>query len=127
MKSLAHPAHPKSGSREARGLRLAQERFEEIHPVSPGVWSVPSCSGESTYLVRLRHESCTCPDYRRRSLPCKHVFAARVVKAKTAACENCGHRLRRRELVEVLEEDHLTWFGGELLCRPCADSTSVLY
>ena len=127
MKRLAHPAHPKPGAREARGLRLAEEHFEEIHPVSPGTWSVPSCSGENTYLGWLRHESCNCPDFRRHHSPCKHVYAARVVKAKTVACENYGHRRCRGELVEVLEEDHLTWFGGEMLCPLCADNTGVLY
>ena len=127
--TIAHPAQPSTDSREARGLRLAELRFEEIHPVSPGVWSVPSCSGENTYLVRLRHESCNCPDYRRRSLPCKHVFAARVVKAKTATCEGCSKRFRHRDLVEVMPEHldfSLSVFEGERYCRSCADGHGIL-
>ncbi len=123
----APPAPP--NTREARGLRLAELRFEEIHPVSPGVWSVPSCSGENTYLVRLRHESCNCPDYRRRSLPCKHLYAARVVKAKTAACEGCSKRFRHRDLVEVAEENSaftLSVFVGERYCRSCAHNVGIL-
>ena len=118
--SLAHPRtthDPQPSTREARGLRLAELRFEEIHPVSPGVWSVLSCAGENTYLVRLRHESCNCPDFRRHHQPCKHLYAARVVKAKTATCEGCSKRFRRRDMVTV--EESLTYFEGDMLCREC--------
>ncbi len=115
--SLAQPAHP--STREARGLRLAEQCFEEIYPVSRGTWAVPSCSGEAVYLVRLRHESCTCADHRRRERPCKHVYAALVVRAKSAECAGCGGRSRRRDMVEV-GPDSLTFFEGDMLCEGCA-------
>ena len=120
---------PQPSTREARGLRLAELRFEEIHPVSPGVWSVPSCSGENTYLVRLRHESCNCPDFRHHHRPCKHLYAARVVKAKTASCEGCSKRFRHRDLVEATEENSaftLSVFVGERYCRRCAGDRGIL-
>ena len=117
-RSLAQ-ARERRGSRELRGLELAEERFLEIRPVAHGVWSVPSCSGEDVYLVGLRDESCTCPDYRRRSLPCKHVYAATAVRAKSAGCVGCGVRSRRREMVEV-SVDSLTFFEGDPLCKSCA-------
>jgi hypothetical protein len=117
----------RTDTREARGLRLAESRFDEIYPVSPGTWAVPSCSDSSVYLVKPRHESCTCPDHKRTGRACKHVFAAYVVRAKTAECSGCGGRSRRRDLVEVLEEDHLTFFEGDQLCRTCADNAGVAY
>lgn len=123
----APPAPP--NTREARGLRLAALRFEEIHPVSPDVWSVPSCSGENTYLVRLRHESCNCPDFKRHHQPCKHLYAAHVVKAKTVTCEGCSSRFRHRDLVEVTEENAaftLSVFVGERYCRSCAGDRGIL-
>jgi hypothetical protein len=114
-------------TREARGLRLAESRFDEIYPVSPRTWAVPSCSGADVYLVKPRDESCTCPDYRRRELPCKHVYAALIVRAKTAECAGCGGRSRRREMVECVEDNHdgLTYFDGDQLCRTCADAAGV--
>ncbi len=116
-------------TREARGLRLAEDRFAEIRSVNPDVWSVQSCTGENVYLVRLRHESCNCPDFKRHHRPCKHVYAARVVKAKTATCDGCGQRFPHRQLVEVLEghHDNLRYFDGEMVCRPCADRDGVIY
>jgi hypothetical protein len=121
------PEPATTDTREARGLRLAESRFDEIYPVSSGTWAVPSCSGQGVYLVKPRHESCTCPDYRRRELPCKHVYATLIVRAKTAECSGCGGRSRRRDMVEVLEEDHLTYFEGDQLCRTCADNAGVAY
>jgi hypothetical protein len=123
------PETATTDTREARGLRLAASRFNEIHPVSPGTWAVPSCSGSDVYLVRLRHESCTCPDHKRTGRACKHVFAAHVVRAKTAECAGCGGRHRRRDMVECVEGNHdgLTYFDGDQLCRVCADNAGVAY
>jgi hypothetical protein len=121
------PEPVRADTREARGLRLAESRFEEIHPVSSGTWVVPSCSGPDVYLVKLRDEVCTCPDHKRTGRACKHVFATHVVRAKTAECAGCGGRSRRRDMVEVLEEDHLTFFEGDPLCRACADNAGVDY
>jgi hypothetical protein len=127
MTATSVPEPTRTDTREARGLRLAESRFDEIRPVSPVTWAVPSCSGLSVYLVKLRHESCTCPDYHRRELPCKHVYAALIVRAKTAECAGCGGRSRRRDMVEVLDEDLLTFFEGDQLCRVCADNAGVVY
>jgi hypothetical protein len=125
--SVPEPAA--TDTREARGLRLAESRIDEIYPVSPGTWAVPSCSGPDVYLVRLRDESCTCPDHKRTGHACKHVFAAHVVRAKTAECAGCGGRSRRWDMVECFEDNHdgLTYFDGDLLCWACADNAGVDY
>ena len=122
-RSLAHAAQPLT--REQRGLELASSRFEDIYPVSNGTWRVPSSTDECIYLVRLRHESCTCPDHRRSGAACKHVYAAHVVKAKTAECAGCGSRFRYRKLIEV-GDDHLTYFEGDVVGEECAARAGVI-
>jgi hypothetical protein len=121
------PESTRNDTRETRGIRLAESRIDEIYPVSPGTWAVPSCSGADVYLVGLRDESCTCPDHKRTGRSCKHVFAAHVVRAKTAECAGCGGRSRRRDMVECAEDNHdgLTYFDGDQLCRVCADNAGV--
>lgn len=117
-------------TREQRGLDLAAERFDEIWPVGQGTWRVPSCASEpvqTIYLARLRHQNCTFEDHRRTGAACKHVFAAHVVRAKTATCAGCGSRSRRGDLIEVTEDhENLTFFVGDLLCQGCAGAHGVL-
>jgi hypothetical protein len=124
-KSTAHPAHP--STREQRGLALYRERGDEIKHVRRSVWSVPSCTRSGVYLVDLADGICTCPDMPPAGEVCKHATAATVARAKTAECAGCGGRSRRRDMVEVLEEDHLTFFEGDQLCRTCADNAGVAY
>jgi transposase len=63
--------------RRQRGLAIAA--LSRIAQTKPGLWAVPSQSGGGKYWVRCEGEtlSCTCPDYEKRSQPCKHVFAVR--------------------------------------------------
>ncbi len=110
-KSSAPPAQPSTDSREARGIRLFEQRGDEIVHLSGWRYSVPSCSGEHVYVVDLRHQSCQCLDYCRRELPCKHVYAASITRAKSADCGGCGVRVRRRDLHPV-PEDHPTLGGS---------------
>jgi hypothetical protein len=118
------PAHP--STREQRGLELYRERGAQIRHVRDSVWSVPSCSREGVYLVDLRAGICTCADMPPAGEACKHVMAACIVRAKTSVCAGCGHRFRHRELVEVLEEDHLTFYEGDVVCEACARNHGVL-
>jgi len=41
--------------------------------------------------------------------------------ATASTSENFSHR----ELVEVLEEDHLTFYEGDVVCETCADNHGV--
>lgn len=100
--------------------------FEEIVRVAPYTYRVPSCSGEHTYVVDLKHGGCTCRDHPPKGERCKHSAAAAYKKARTATCSGCGGRFRHRGLVEVGEEN-LTFFEGDLLCRrECAGAHGVL-
>jgi len=127
IESKSSASRAPTSTREQRGLRLARERAGEIWPcgVASDVWRVPSGSDESVYLVDLDVESCSCEDHRRSGKLCKHVFAARVVRAKTAPCDGCGRRFRHRDLYPV-GDDHLTFYAGDQLCEECAGAHGVL-
>ena len=64
-------------SRKLHGLRMASTakivRFRWR-------WRISSESGQRTYLVKPdgKNPSCTCPDFERRKLPCKHMYAVRA-------------------------------------------------
>lgn len=112
-------------NRAERGIALAFARFDEIVMLRPHTWSVPACSGDHAYLVNSKLETCSCEDAIYGGHVCKHIFAARIVHAKTTKCEGCGERVRFRDAFEV-EEGHLTWFVGDLLCFECASGHGVL-
>ena len=123
-------AHPRTvpNTRELGALTLAEERFEEIAASHRGGrYIVPSLHGEHTYDVvyTARKESCCCPDWQ-FGHTCYHVLAAAVVRAKTGVCAGCGRRFRHRDMVEVLEEDHLTFYEGAVVCEACARNHGVL-
>jgi hypothetical protein len=124
-KSSAPHAHP--STREERGLALYREHGDEIRHVRSSVWCVPSCTRASVYLVDLAGVVCTCGDMPPVGEVCKHVYAALIVRAKTAECAGCGGRSRRRDMVECVEDNHdnLTYFDGDHLCPSCADNASV--
>lgn len=121
------PAHtvPETTTRFERGITLASQRFEEITRVAPWCWSVPSCSGPGVYRVDLKRGSCNCADRTPAGEECKHLAAARFLKAKTATCAGCGERVRHRDLVEVGDEN-LTFFEGDLVCIECAGDHGVI-
>jgi hypothetical protein len=119
------PAHP--STREQRGLELYRERGGQIKHVRGSLWSVPSCTRAGVYLVDLADGICTCADMPPAGDVCKHETAATIARAKTAECAGCGLRFRRRELVDLVEDNHddLTYFHGDHLCRSCADAAGV--
>ncbi len=65
-------------TREERGLVIAATSKIEQNKLG---WKVPSQSGNGTYIVNLDHGEpfCTCPDYEKRHLPCKHIHAVEYV------------------------------------------------
>lgn len=70
--------------RACRGLALWRHIGTEIRPMPGGGLSVPSCSEPGrSYRVSLAGEGrCGCADWRRRTEPCKHLYAALVWAAK---------------------------------------------
>lgn len=123
--SLAHRATPTT-TRESRGIRLFEQRGDDIQHLDGWRWRVPSCSGEAVYVVDLRAQSCQCPDYQRRELPCKHVYAASIARAKSADCGGCGRRVRRRNLHAVPEDHPTLGCLVEELCGDCGRDQGIL-
>ena len=128
--SLAQPAPPTT--RLERGLELYREHAVAIRfDAAERVWLVPSASdgGTSVYEVTIgrKGESCECRDFGFHGdrQPCKHIVAATIARAKTGRCDGCGGRFPRRDMYEV-GDDHLTFFEGDELCRPCARAHGVL-
>jgi transposase len=67
--------------RELKGLEIAARckiTFDNE------VWRVPSQSGQGKYKVVLRpnDDSCECEDFSLTAKPCKHIFAARIVRER---------------------------------------------
>jgi uncharacterized Zn finger protein len=79
-------------TRTQRGIALYREHGDRIIRRMAHVYSVPSCSGDSTYTVDTSLGFCTCPDHdRAKALGtiCKHRVAAEIVQSK--------HRALRRK------------------------------
>jgi uncharacterized Zn finger protein len=81
-----------------RGLKLFEERGEEIEHEGHGVYTVPGCSGGS-YRVDLAvfggEETCSCPDHARHpEHTCKHLIAASIYRAKSRAAARGTKRPR---------------------------------
>jgi hypothetical protein len=123
-KSLARPGRTRS-TREERGIAIFDERGDEIEHVKGWTWLVPSCSGDVLYGVDLKSESCECPDFEGRGLPCEHVYAARIARSKCGECSGCRRKVRFRDLHEV-GDDNLTFFEGDAVCERCAMDHGVL-
>ena len=123
--STTIPESATTDTREGRGLALYRERGDEIKHVRGSVWSVPSCTRAGVYLVDLADSLCTCADMPPAGEVCKHTSAATIARAKSGVCAGCSRRFRHRELVEVLEDDHLTFDEGDGVCETCADHHGV--
>jgi len=64
-------------ARQERGLQIARQSKIVKTPVG---WKVPSQSGIGSYVVTLDGKSfCTCPDFEKRGLPCKHIHAVEYI------------------------------------------------
>lgn len=64
-------------ARQERGLQIAQQSKIVKTPVG---WKVPSQSGVGSYVVTLDSKPfCTCPDFEKRGLPCKHIHAVEFI------------------------------------------------
>ena len=75
------PHDPDDGEqgRQNRGLAIAIMSQEHIRPDRFG-YKVPSQSGNGVYLVNVGHGPyCTCPDFEKRSVACKHVYAVEAL------------------------------------------------
>lgn len=69
---------PLTTTREERGKVIA-EKVGHIQKVDDNSYKVKSQSGKGFYEVKATEDgmTCTCPDFIKRGLPCKHILATR--------------------------------------------------
>ena len=116
-------------SRLVRATDLVREHAREIAESAEGaVFRVPSHTRPGAYyVVSLGRWVRECADFEHRSEPCKHLYAAEIVRTKSSSCADCGHRFLKRDLVEVTgDHESLTWFVGDELCGGCARAHGIL-
>lgn len=116
-------------ARLARATEISREHGREIaESAENAIWRVPSgADGARCYVVSLSRWVCECRDFEFRGDPCKHLYAAEMVRSSSAECADCNGRFLREDLHEV-HEDHesMLWYPGDWLCRSCALSSGVL-
>ena len=116
-----------------RGLGIFELYGDEILESYRGGGHCPIPSGTEAgkvYEVRIgaraERNRCECRGFASHK-HCSHLAAAERAARLSVVCDGCGKRVRRRGAVEVTE-DHgsLTWFPGDVVCRPCARGTDIL-
>lgn len=69
--------NPSEQMREVRGYAIIS-KGDSPNKIGKNTYSVPSQNDNGEYVVKLgRKSTCTCPDYEKRELPCKHIYACR--------------------------------------------------
>jgi hypothetical protein len=96
--------------RRQRGRAIAD--VTKIAEKQPGLWTVPSQTGEGKYWVKTHGDTptCTCPDFEKRNQPCKHIFAVQYTieheqhpdGSQTETVTPHGRRRMTRGLVDSL-------------------------
>lgn len=66
-------------TREFKGLELAAKAKIEHRKT---YWYVPSATKQGGHRVENDCSECSCEDFELRQLPCKHIFAVRIVKER---------------------------------------------
>ena len=66
-------------TRVTRGIALADEHEDRIVRIYSHTWTVPSCTGGETYVVRTDRGTCDCPDH---APACKHAVAVEIVASR---------------------------------------------
>ena len=132
--AIAHPStREPAPAYVLRGLGLFELHRDDILAgyQGGGRWLVPSGTEPGkVYEVRVgsrpKRHRCECRGWASHK-HCSHVVAAKRAARASAVCDGCGKRVWRRDLIEV-QEDHgsLTWFPGDVVCRPCARGTDIL-
>ncbi len=127
-----HPSTPETAPEYVlRGLGIFELHRDEIlgSYQGGGRWLVPSgTEANRLYEVRVG----VSPERNQRECRgfashehCSHIVAAQRISKRSCVCDGCGERAWRRGLVEV-GPDNLTFFEGDVLCRPCARRHGVL-
>jgi transposase len=68
-------------NRRIRGMKIIKSQKLKYNGSE---WIVPSQSGHGSYIVKLEKDmpTCSCPDYEKRRIKCKHQFAVEIIVKK---------------------------------------------
>lgn len=76
--ALSRRAYARAAPPDPRRLARTAELAPSVRPLGGGRFAVPSQSGRGEYLVDLVAGTCTCPDFARYGVKCKHILAAEM-------------------------------------------------
>ena len=78
MKTMTETCKPLITTREERGKAIV-EKSGQIQKIDEHSFTVKSQTGHGIYEVKTTDKgmTCTCPDFIKRGLPCKHILATR--------------------------------------------------
>jgi transposase len=94
-------------ARRERGLALANDR--RIKRIAGNAWSVPSASGNGSYVVDAAAGACSCPDHETRRTRCKHLHAVATVIARETVTETVTKADGTKAVRETTREVRLTY------------------
>jgi ribonuclease HI len=79
---LSRKAYVESAALDKKRLAKAEKLVKNVEEVRDGRYYVASSTGKSKYEVNLIALTCTCPDFKKRGVKCKHIIAAEIFAAK---------------------------------------------
>ena len=79
---LSRKAYAESAAPDKKRLAKAEKLVKNVEEVGGGQYHVLSSTGKSKYVVDLAALACTCPDFKKRGVKCKHIIAAEIFAAK---------------------------------------------
>ncbi len=77
-------------NREVRGIEIASQPESRI-VYSGTFWTVPSQTTAKCYAVQIDPPSCTCPDFKKNEMKCKHISAVEyyIARGVGPCCRKC--------------------------------------
>lgn len=85
---LSRKAYAESAALDKKRLAKAEKLVKNVEEVGGGQYHVLSSTGKSKYVVDLAALTCTCPDFQKRGIKCKHIIAAEIFAAKEGELAN---------------------------------------
>ena len=84
-------------NREVRGVEIASQPEPRI-VYSGTFWTVPSQTTAKCYAVQIDPPSCTCPDFKKNELKCKHISAVEyyIARGSGAVLPEVPEQLKRK-------------------------------
>jgi transposase len=95
-------------NREVRGIEIASQPESKI-TYNETFWAVPSQSSGKAYAVTIDPPFCTCPDFKKGTAKCKHIFAVEyhIVKGSGGQIPEVQEQKQRKTYKQEWHEYNL--------------------